>query len=292
MKIFTDYKSKTGILYNTIQNITELNERMDKHHTFMLAAGIAFNLIIYMIPLFLLIIYLVQVFFDISSLSDIIEKLLTDYLPPTQDNVSLVHTIIDEVGLIVEHAAFFGWIGGLGLLWISSFLVSSLRISLNTIFDIKANHFFIVYWLQDILLTVIISILILVYSYALPIVNFIVDLVNSFSPAFLEGILSNLLITIAGIVTSFLLFLFIFRFMPNKRLPRFVLFLSTGISVIAIELARYIFAWYISSISNYGKFYGTYAVIISMAVWLYYSSLIILLSAEISKFIYDKMNKT
>jgi membrane protein len=75
-------------------------------------------------------------------------------------------------------------------------------------------------------------------------------------------------------------------------LPRFVLFLSTGISVIAIELARYIFAWYISSISNYGKFYGTYAVIISMAVWLYYSSLIILLSAEISKFIYDKMNKT
>jgi len=292
MKIFTDYKSKKGILYNTIQNITELNERMDKHHTFMLAAGIAFNLIIYMIPLFLLIIYLVQVFFDISSLSDIIEKLLTDYLPPTQDNVSLVHTIIDEVGLIVEHAAFFGWIGGLGLLWISSFLVSSLRISLNTIFDIKANHFFIVYWLQDILLTVIISILILVYSYALPIVNFIVDLVNSFSPAFLEGILSNLLITIAGIVTSFLLFLFIFRFMPNKRLPRFVLFLSTGISVIAIELARYIFAWYISSISNYGKFYGTYAVIISMAVWLYYSSLIILLSAEISKFIYDKMNKT
>jgi membrane protein len=292
MKIFTDYKSKTGILYNTIQNITELNERMDKHHTFMLAAGIAFNLIIYMIPLFLLIIYLVQVFFDISSLSDIIEKLLTDYLPPTQDNVSLVHTIIDEVGLIVEHAAFFGWIGGLGLLWISSFLVSSLRISLNKIFDIKANHFFIVYWLQDILLTVIISILILVYSYALPIVNFIVDLVNSFSPAFLEGILSNLLITIAGIVTSFLLFLFIFRFMPNKRLPRFVLFLSTGISVIAIELARYIFAWYISSISNYGKFYGTYAVIISMAVWLYYSSLIILLSAEISKFIYDKMNKT
>jgi uncharacterized BrkB/YihY/UPF0761 family membrane protein len=57
---------------------------------------------------------------------------------------------------------------------------------------------------------------------------------------------------------------------------------------LGIELSRYIFAWYISSISNYGKFYGTYAVIISMAVWIYYSAVIILLAAEISKYINDK----
>ncbi|GAB1370343.1 hypothetical protein MASR1M45_04030 [Candidatus Kapaibacterium sp.] len=63
--------------------------------------------------------------------------------------------------------------------------------------------------------------------------------------------------------------------------------MATVISVIGIEASRYIFTWYISSLSNYGKFYGTYAVIISMAVWIYYSAVIILLSAEISKYIYD-----
>lgn len=71
-------------------------------------------------------------------------------------------------------------------------------------------------------------------------------------------------------------------------MPLKIIILSTAISVGGIEIARYLFAWYISSVSNYGKFYGTYAVIISMAVWIYYSSLIILLAAEVSKFIYDK----
>ena len=75
--------------------------------------------------------------------------------------------------------------------------------------------------------------------------------------------------------------------MPNNKLPRVVVLLSTAICVVGMELSRIIFAWYISSVSNYGKFYGTYAVVMSMAVWIYYSSLIILLSAEISKYLYD-----
>ena len=54
-----------------------------------------------------------------------------------------------------------------------------------------------------------------------------------------------------------------------------------------IELSRHLFAWYISTVTDYGKFYGTYAVIVSIAIWVYYSSLIILLSAELGKYIYD-----
>jgi membrane protein len=288
MKIIKNFKEEKGILYTIYKNVMELSDRLDAHHTFMLASGIAFNLIIYMIPLFLLVIYIIKVIFDLDVFVDTIEKLLIDYLPPTTSNADLIHTVIDEVTLITEHAALFGWIGVIGLLWISSFLISSIRTSLNTIFHAETNRFFMWYMLKDIVLTIIISILILLYSYALPIVNFIIDLVDSFSPAILEGFLSSLILTSASIGTSFILFLFIYKAVPNTKLPRKVVFLATGISVIAIELARYLFAWYIGSISNYGKFYGTYAVIISMAVWIYYSSLIILLSAEISKFIYDK----
>lgn len=288
MKIIKNFKEKTGFFHTSYKNVMELSDRLDAHHTFMLASGIAFNLIIYMIPLFLLVIYVIKVIFDLDVFVDTIEKLLIDYLPPTTSNAELIHTVIDEVTLITEHAALFGWIGVIGLLWISSFLISSIRTSLNTIFHAETNRFFIWYILKDIMLTIIISILVLLYSYALPIVNFIIDLVDSFSPAILEGFLSSLILTSASILTSFVLFLFIYKAVPNTKLPRKVTFLATGISVLAIELARYLFAWYISSISDYGKFYGTYAVIISMAVWIYYSSLIILLSAEISKFIYDK----
>ncbi|MFA5511977.1 MAG: YihY/virulence factor BrkB family protein [Candidatus Kapaibacterium sp.] len=266
----------------------ELNDRLDSHHTFMLAAGIAFNLIIYMIPLFLLVIYIIKVIFDLDVLIDTIEQLLTDFLPPTSSNEELVHTIIEEVGLITEHAALFGWIGVAGLLWISSFLISSIRVSLNTIFEAETKHFFMIYWLKDIILTIVISILIMIYSYALPIVNFLVDFVGTFSPSIFEGFISELILTSTSVASSFTLFLFIYKVVPSSKLPKRVILLATGISVVAMEIARYLFAWYIGSVSNYGKFYGTYAVIISMSVWIYYSALIILLSAEISKFVYDK----
>ncbi|MDX9790216.1 MAG: YihY/virulence factor BrkB family protein [Candidatus Kapabacteria bacterium] len=266
----------------------ELNDRLDSHHTFMLAAGIAFNLIIYMIPLFLLVIYIIKVIFDLDVLIDTIEQLLTDFLPPTSSNEELVHTIIEEVGLITEHAALFGWIGVAGLLWISTFLISSIRVSLNTIFEAETKHFFMIYWLKDIILTIVISILIMIYSYALPIVNFLVDFVGTFSPSIFEGFISELILTSTSVASSFTLFLFIYKVVPSSKLPKRVILLATGISVVAMEIARYLFAWYIGSVSNYGKFYGTYAVIISMSVWIYYSALIILLSAEISKFVYDK----
>lgn len=288
MKFLENFKEQKGILYSTYKNIGELNDRLDAHHTFMLASGIAFNLIIYMIPLFLLVIYIIKVIFDLDIIIDSLEKLLNDYLPPTSSSNELIHTIIEEIGLISDHAAFFGWIGAFALLWISSFLISSIRISLNTIFNAEPKHFFLVYWLKDIVLTVIISILVLLYSYAIPIINFIIDFVSTFAPSVFEGIISNLILTSASVITSSILFIFIFKVVPNTKLPNRVVLLSTGISVIAIELARYIFAWYISSISDYGKFYGTYAVIMSMSIWIYYSSLIILLSAEVSKFIYDK----
>jgi membrane protein len=86
------------------------------------------------------------------------------------------------------------------------------------------------------------------------------------------------------------MFLFIFRIVPNVLLPRKIVITSTIICVVSIEIARNLFAWYLTEIASYGKFYGTYAVIVSMAIWIYYSSLIILLSAEVSKFWYDKKN--
>ncbi|MDT3738299.1 MAG: YihY/virulence factor BrkB family protein [Candidatus Kapabacteria bacterium] len=290
MKFIQNFKAEKGNLYNFYHNVMTINDRFDKHHTFMLASGIAFNLIIYVIPLFLLVIYIMKVVFDLDSLKLSIGELLADFLPPTSSNAEFVQTIMTEVNLITEHAAFFGWIGAAGLLWISSFFISSIRTSLNTIFEVEVNRFFMVYWLKDIFLTIIISVLILLYSYANPIINFFVDLVSAYSPAVFEGFLSSVILTSSSILTSFILFLFIFRIVPNSKLPRYVVLLSTGMCVVAIELARYLFAWYISSVSNYGKFYGTYAVIMALAVWIYYSSLIILLSAEISKFIYDKKN--
>jgi membrane protein len=143
---------------------------------------------------------------------------------------------------------------------------------------------------KDILLTVILTVLILVYSYVVPIVLIAIEIletnINNLS-VYIDLALSDLLKIFVPLLSTAMLFYFILRSVPNRKLPRKVRLVATGISVVSIELGRNIFAWYISSVSNYGRFYGTYAIIVSFALWIYYSSLILLLSAELSRYIFN-----
>lgn len=137
------------------------------------------------------------------------------------------------------------------------------------------------------LLTLVLTVLILIYSYAVPIVTYFINSFTHLLPEMFTGFISNLLLTLFSLLVSFLLIYFIYRWVPNQRIPRKPRVFATILTVIMIELSRHLFAWYISTVTDYGKFYGTYAVIVSIAIWVYYSSLIILLSAELGKYIYD-----
>lgn len=291
MKWLQQFKEKKGPFYKFYKEADNLLSRIERHHLFMIAAGIAFNIIVYLIPLILIAIYVVRLIFNEQDISNTLETLMLELLPPTESANKIIHKVVEEVEKILGHSTFFGWIGIGALLWLSSLLISSIRYGLNTIFELKSPRMFVFYKIKDILLTLIISILIFIYSYAVPLFTIVIEYIGIYFPTQLKEIFSGALIRIASIVTSFLMFYFIYRIVPNYKLNRTVIFSSTILCVFAIELARYVFAWYLTELSNYGKFYGTYAVIMSMAIWIYYSALIILLSAEISKYFYDRSRK-
>lgn len=291
MRIIKQFKEKKGIIYNAYSWLMELSDRIDEHHLYMIASGIAFNIILYLLPLFLVAIYVVNLIFNVDNVALSLESLLGEFLPPTEASQQMLARIISEVRLIMTHSSVFGIIGIIALLWIASLLISSLRIGLNAIFSLPSKHIFIIYRMKDILLTLIFTVLIILYSYAVPLVSFLQELIVNFFPEGLDFFVSKTLLFFITLGTSFMMFYFIYGFVPNQRQPRFVRVMSTLICATAIELGRHLFAWYIGEVSNYGKFYGTYAVVVSLAVWIYYSSLFILLSAELSKFLYDKRQK-
>lgn len=262
-------------------------DRIERHHVFMMAAGIAFNIILYALPLFLVAIYVVNLFVDADNLAKTIESIVIDFLPPSEKTTGIVNEVLSEFRLIMDSATVIGYIALGVLLWISSTLISSLRNGLNTVFNLESPNIFVLYRLKDILLTIIFTVLIFLYSYAVPMVTMAQNLIEEFFPDKIQWFFSELTVTAFTLSTAFLLFYFIYRTVPNRKLARNVRILATGLSVIFIEVSRYVFAWYIGSISSYGRFYGTYAAIVFVALWIYYSSLIILLSAELSKYIFD-----
>jgi uncharacterized BrkB/YihY/UPF0761 family membrane protein len=78
---------------------------------------------------------------------------------------------------------------------------------------------------------------------------------------------------------------------PSSKVQRNKRVFASVLNTILIEISRNVFAWYLVSLSNYGKYYGAYAAIISMAIWVYYFSFILLISAEISQMYFDYKGK-
>ncbi len=284
---FLERHPKTSKIYKYIDTFVD---RVESHHLFMIAGGIAFNILLYLIPLFLVVLYIVNLFVEPANFQTTLTALLKELLPPTASTETILHEVIIEVNNIIEYSSVFGYIGFAALLWISSTLISSLRTGLNAVFEIPSPRVYFFYRVKDILLTVILTVLILVYSYVVPIVLIAIEIletnINNLS-VYIDLALSDLLKIFVPLLSTAMLFYFILRSVPNRKLPRKVRLLATGISVVSIELGRNIFAWYISSVSNYGRFYGTYAIIVSFALWIYYSSLILLLSAELSRYIFN-----
>ena len=60
------------------------------------------------------------------------------------------------------------------------------------------------------------------------------------------------------------------------------------LNTIFIEISRNIFAWYLINLSQYSKYYGAYATVVSIALWIYYFAFIFLISAEISQMYFEK----
>lgn len=282
---------KNKYIRHTIAFIEIFFERIAAHHLFLISAGIAFNILLYLIPLLLVVVFIISSFFNTNDIIHFLSKSLNEILPPGKQSQELLATTIKEVSDIFTKSSTAGIIGILTLLWLSSILLGSIRTGLNTIFHISTPKIFFVYKIKDIFLTIILTVMILITIYFMPIITIVNSSLNSAVPDWLSPYFSKIYVIIASLTTSFMLFYLLFRFIPNKKIPRFIRLLSTALCVIFIEISRHIFAWYISGVSSYGKFYGTYAILASMSVWLYYMTMIILLSAEFSQMVYEVKRK-
>ncbi|GAB5465753.1 MAG: YihY/virulence factor BrkB family protein [Candidatus Kapaibacteriales bacterium] len=282
--------SKEGFLYKAYKYTDEFFERASHNHLYILAAGIAFNILLYLIPLFWVTIFVLGFFFSESDVSTLIQDLVYEFLPPTEQTRELLGEILSEVSGLFDGIGLLGIISIVVLLWLSSTLISGFRHALNSIYHLHSKEFFLVYRLKDILLTIVLTVLVILYAYLIPLSSIAVRIVNSIIPEAISGVASGFVLSASTLIASFILFYFIYRWVPNVRIARRSRMIATVSSVIMIELARYLFAWYITALTDYGRFYGTYGVIISVALWVFYSSIIILMSAELGKYITDIRN--
>jgi membrane protein len=265
---------------------------MSEHKLFILAGGIAFNILLYIIPLVLILVLFVNVFIKPDDLISLIEGGINRYLPGVENYTQIITSVVAEVNSIANSSKIFGIVGFIILLWISSTVISTLNTCITHIFNVEQPHYFKTK-LKDLATTILLNVLIILYGVLLPVFSFAASFINSVTPDIISIWLSKAIVILTNVVISGLFFYFIYWIVPSSKTKMIhrISVHATLIAVFATEVARFLFTWYISTISNYSKFYGTYAVIVTMAIWLFYSCFIILFSAELSKYLWDLKEK-
>ncbi|MDH7514519.1 MAG: YihY/virulence factor BrkB family protein [Bacteroidota bacterium] len=275
--------SRTGIRAVWMY-LNRLMERMEDNHIFLSGAAIAFNSMLCFIPLVLVLFYILGLYLDSAAAMRTIDGYLDSLrlFPYEREYIrSRVLTLILD---FVRGSHIAGVVGIIGLAWTSSALFATMRTVLNRIFNVRDTRSIVFSKIKDLALLSLVGIslvLITTLSYGLTLVKGVAAQLAGeyFQHWFLQGTF----IHVSSTLVNFFLFCVIFLLIPDRRLPVRVVALSSAVAAVLWAVAKALFSYYASNLWSMGKIYGPYAVIVATAVWVYYSSVTILLAAEIGQ---------
>jgi membrane protein len=198
--------------------------------------------------------------------------------------MNLFPEVTKEITQDISKLISFQGLGKVGLVLyglLSYRVFASYESALNAIFKIKKKRRFIFSVLISMLVVTLIIVLLMV-SFA---ATSIVPLLKALSP-FLPGLkIGKITQFIIRFVLPFILVLFVvtmlYILIPKTRVSFFGAFRGAMFTSIFIELAKHVFTWYVRSVVELGKIYGPLTAIISFLLWVFYSSSIFLIGAEI-----------
>ncbi|MBR9978514.1 MAG: YihY/virulence factor BrkB family protein [Bacteroidetes bacterium] len=264
--------------------LLRIDERMEANHIFLSAAGLSFNALLCFIPLLLIVFYVLGFYLDsadaLATVDTWIQQL--ELFPYQKDQIrGIVIELIEEV---VSGSALAGVLGGVGLLWTSSTLFAALRSALNNVFGIHDTKNFLLSKLKDIAMLSIVGIVLISVTVVLYSISFIKGIGQQVFGMELDfWIFNDALNMISPFVLGFVLFLLVFYLVPDKRLSKRVIIMSSGIAAILWGIAKIVFGYYLNNLWRIGIIYGPYAIIAASALWVYYSSLTVLFAAEVAE---------
>lgn len=158
---------------------------------------------------------------------------------------------------------------------------SSLENALNVVFKVKKRrHFF----LSVIIATITITLFIVIFFVSLIATSIIplLKILKPFFPQLKMGLIKGFLI---GYLIPFFIVLFtitsLYILLPKSKVRISHAFKGAIFTTIFLEIAKHLFTYYIKTILKLGTIYGSLTTFVVFLSWVFYSSCIFLIGAEI-----------
>jgi len=271
--------------------IIGMYNKFDEDHIWIMAASIAFNIIICIIPITLILFSLLGIYLPRDGAEAYLNQALDKVIGITPElKMKLIGIVLGAIDEFSRNSTLTAIIGTIGIMWTSSGLISAIRDVLNRISKTKNDTFYLWEKLKDIGMVFVITVVFLLSFSS----TFILSVFKAIDSSFFGDTLLSLSFTTSllshgiGLIFTFIMFYLIFKLVPQGFVNQKVALISSITAAILSESLKFLFLIYMISFANYQRVYGAYAAIVAIIFWLYYSSLTFVIGAETGQLYKEK----
>jgi membrane protein len=267
---------------------TRVWDNAGEDNVFFLASGIAFNILLAIVPFMLLLVtglaYILNLSADRSTaeVSALIDRLLPSGFQTGRD---LVHRLLFDA---IRTRGQVGVVSAVTFVWFSTRLFGSLRSVLADVFDIEQERGIVAGKIFDIQITVVSSLLVVAYSA----LNAYLAIGTSQGIALFQrlGVREDVIggveywfgrIVAFAVIVS--MFFGLYKFLPIRRVRWQTALLAAMFAGMLLELAKAAFGYYIASFNPGSLYTGTLAAIVIVVFWVYYAALLFIIAGEVGQ---------
>jgi membrane protein len=251
---------------------------MNSDRLLSIAGGVAFFLLLAIFPAITALVSAYGLYFNATTIANNL-SLLQDVVP---DNVlGIVHEQASRIASNSGRALSIGLVVGMLVsLWSAMSGVKAMIDALNVIYEQQESRGFIKLNMVALIFTLG------GFGAFLLAIAAVIVLPLILSPIGLGGVTETLtrvarwpvllLVLLAGLAL-------LYRYGPDRRVARWQ-WVSIGSVFAAVTWigASYLFSWYLASFANYNATYGSLGAVVGVMIWLWFSTIVVLLGAELN----------
>jgi len=270
-----------------------LFNRIISHSVFLIGGGLTFSFITCIIPFVLIVFSVLGKLLEVPEVERQINSFIENAIP-YQQPAELVKSIVSaRISEFKQFRTLAGYLGLIGLFFAASGLVGSLRTILNIIFGIAKDKNVLIAKLRDFGIIVLVGILFLISVVLIPVMEIIRNLTDRiwFLHILDIGFLTRLFLSLISFVMILGIFYFIYYVIPYKKPSKKTLFIGSFWAAVLWEIVKQLFGLYLAYSANLSQIYGAYVFMVAVVFWLYYSSVVVIIGAEIGQLHAERIQK-
>lgn len=259
--------------------------RFSRDNTTGMAAQLAYHFLLAIFPALIFLLSIIPLFnLDANTLTDMINQYAPDQIAGLLDN------ILKEV-MSTKSGGLFS-IGLILALWSASNGMNQLMSSFNVAYDIEDTRNAIIARLLSVFFTLLLALAV--------VGTFVFMILGNQIGKFMFGIVGldsefqwvwNLLRNLLPIIIVFVAFVLVYALAPSIKLKLKSVLPGALFSTIVFIVASALFGFYVSNFGNYTATYGSIAGVIILIFWLYITSIVLIVGAQINSIMYKRITK-